>query len=1413
MPLAPGAGAPDPAQYGGDITAWVKNPDNFARLMAIITLADPDTTMSTEERNFDALELRFSKPAANATDTSTRLGSVEFVRLLRFIRLWRKTGWTIEQTDVAICALYRADQMPLESGDIDTVAKLDAGFLTLLPRLGVAVRTMRALKLNLARDLPGLLACWSEIGTHGDHALYRQMFLNAGILSQDVAFADDGYGNFLNDEAKKLLDHTEALRAAFSLTADELDRILTALAFDGSTPLTFATISAIFRRAWLARKLRLSIRELLLFIALTGLDPFILPDPTRPAISTLVALVQAMRERSLKPAVALSLIWNQDLSGKSDPDPARVLEFARTLRGDFAGIDDQFTVAEDSGSDVARVRIALVYGQDDSDTFIALLENILALDVPYTHATPALETAITSQDPELAYDDFRHRLSHTGLISTTTREALKAVPGISAAFQNAIDGLFARGQDARESFFSRHPELNPLYDIYIASTEPSDQKRRALLAALSPELARRRKRQQAMQRLNAATSVELDFVRMLLDQETSPYPLHAAGDPDRPALDDVLALETQGLSVQLFFRDTATGTPDLSNPSAQLDYAPGVHPLPANPTAGATISGLWQGRLEAPEPGYYNIVIEADPGATVKLRLDSEERALTQNDATWRNADPIELKAGTLYEVELTVEKVKDALRVRWETPKRPREVIPGRFLYSPAILEPFQAVYLRFLKSVSLASGLRLTAGEIAHFATQSDLQIASDGWLNAVSVNGGATPSTNTALLKPFETLLDFARIKMQLSPDDEQVLAILQDPKTATATSDGPLFALTRWDKASLDSVLTQFAKSLIVLPNFDVFRQVYDALALIQTVGASGAAVIRATTNAPSDATVSDFQAALRARYAVADWRALIGPINDEIRSRQRDALVASILHGMRNNPGTEQIDTPDKLFEYFLMDVQMEPCMQTSRIRNALSSVQLFTERCLMNLEESVSPASINGAQWAWMKRYRVWEANRKVFLWPENWLEPELRDDKSPFFKELESKLLQSDITEDSAASALLDYLSSLEEVAKLEPCGMHYLEPTAASDEKMHVVARTAGAHRKYFYRRLEHGSWTPWEQIRQDIEDNPVIPVVWKNRLLLFWLRLLKKGPDSANRPSRPGKLIELTGEDLPPDPQVMGQAVLCWSEYYNGKWQAAKTSDVNLPTTLSTALANGFDRTVIHLGVAVEGDALRVFINDTPIRFNIRGKDGLIHLVAMWPGSFRLYNTHSPPVRGDDELTPVSLPLPVSTESHRFFSGDMHNDFAFRYTSPIGADLPREILKTQLSFEFVVPRHDLQDPWNAPFLFADSRHAFIVTTEKQPVWVRDYGSYGIFDNPGVLQTAQIPLVVQTPPPPKPKVWGDAGPIGSDPGVVDPVGMQRLVTADAYIQRGLAITRTIRYGDLEIGPSGALSDLRTER
>src|SRR5215831_15413208 len=37
------------------------------------------------------------------------------------------------------------------------------------------------------------------------------------------------------------------------------------------------------------------------------------------------------------------------------------------------------------------------------------------------------------------------------------------------------------------------------------------------------------------------------------------------------------------------------------------------------------------------------------------------------------------------------------------------------------------------------------------------------------------------------------------------------------------------------------------------------------------------------------------------------------------------------------------------------------------------------------------------ANWEWIRRYRVWEADRQEFLFPENWLEPESRSPTAAF--------------------------------------------------------------------------------------------------------------------------------------------------------------------------------------------------------------------------------------------------------------------------------------------------------------------------------------------------------------------------------------------------------------------------------
>lgn len=52
--------------------------------------------------------------------------------------------------------------------------------------------------------------------------------------------------------------------------------------------------------------------------------------------------------------------------------------------------------------------------------------------------------------------------------------------------------------------------------------------------------------------------------------------------------------------------------------------------------------------------------------------------------------------------------------------------------------------------------------------------------------------------------------------------------------------------------------------------------------------------------------------------------------------------------------------------------------------------------------------------WTWRRNYRVWEANRKVFAYPENWLEPGLRSPTAAFgalAAELERSLYHVDLS------------------------------------------------------------------------------------------------------------------------------------------------------------------------------------------------------------------------------------------------------------------------------------------------------------------------------------------------------------------------------------------------------------------
>lgn len=1407
----------DAAQYGGDIKAWVKNDANYARIMALITIANPSA--SAKLCAADDLELRYAEP----DNTKNILHTIDAVRLVRFIRLWRKLGWSVRQLDAAITALYPPADLPAGADPVLDLERLDAGFLMLLPRLGVVDQVLDELECR-PRDLPSLLACWAPIDVHGSDSLFRQMFGTA-VTKRDPAFAEDGYGNVLADPSQRLLAHAETLRAAFGLTGEELAEICNACGYDGTTPLTLETISAVFRRGWLARKLRLSVREFLLLTRLTALDPFTAPDPPKPAIVELIRLVRAIRSAGLKPAQALYLIFHQDISGKSAPDPKQVRELARTLRAGFAAIESEFALLDDPTGEIAHARMALVYGPEATDFFFGLLDETLLVEVAYTHPEPSLEQPILAAAPgRIGYDDFRKRLSYTGVMDESARDQLKAAAGATGSFQAAVDELYGESQAKVAPFFARYPELLTLFSTYAGSAEPPAAKRTALLATFLPELKRRRKRQQALSLVSSASQTEGAFASRLLDNHAV---LQAAGSAADPALVDLTGVEGGGLSAQFFWSDTAAGVPNATvGAVATVAYASeGPAQLPANPAAGSTISAVWSGYIEPAESTLHNLRIEADAGASVSLVLDGKPVSLTAAGTTWTNADAISLSTGTLVPVTLTVEKVRHAVTMRWQTAGHGWEVIPTERLYPTRSMEQLRTTYVRFLKLVSLAVGLRLTPNEIAYLAAHPDHAIAGRGWANALAADGEPDAATGLSLRGVLAALLDFARIKAALAPDDERFLTVLRDPATALPSGASLLLALTGWERTSLDELLARFghAQPDLVereteLAHLATFREVYDAYTMLDATGIGAAPLIAATTNDPDADVAQSFQAALRARYDKADLLAVVQPINDDLRAHQRDALVAYVLTKLGQDPATQHIDTADKLFEFFLMDVEMDPCMRTSRIRHALSSVQLFVDRCLMNLEPRVSPSALDPERWKWMKRYRVWEANRKVFLWPENWLEPELRDDQSPPFKATMSELLQGDITEDTAAVALLNYLSKLEEVAKLKPCGIHVAEPTPGSkNEVVHVVARTDGAHRKYFYRRREGGSWLPWDQIRLDIEDDPVVPVVWKNRLFLFWLRIIKMTPIDPNdlrlQPPPTGSKDELAkvrlstvkteaASEATGRTKVTVHAVLCWSEFYNGKWQPAKTSDPARPTMLGEfdpVGTHSFDRAALRLSTSETGGALKVSIEQQG---------------SSW---FVVYNTHSAPVRREDVpptqphmvwLQGPSRELDTSGETFTIY----YREHPWVYQGlPDASVKARPVVTDQLPDVAVDPTHPLEDPWEAPFLYGDGRNLFYVSTSKELVTVPDFQSY--VPTGDLLRWAiDIPPLVLKQELAVDRLPDPIGPVAKPGiGVVDPAPFKMLLSEDVAIRTAIGSKALVPFGSKQIGPLGALDTSTT--
>ena len=189
----------DATQYGGSsptdyqaVVNWVTSPRVYPLIMDIITISSP--AGSPGDCSGAGLQLRYSSP----DNTQNLLTGTDFVKLIRFIRLWRKLApllgdvgntVTITQTDAILTALYPAAGIPADTSnaanDPANRVLLDNGFATLLQRTGFLFQVMNLLSVTAGDALTRLLACWAPIGTTGPAALYQAMFLTPTLLQHD----------------------------------------------------------------------------------------------------------------------------------------------------------------------------------------------------------------------------------------------------------------------------------------------------------------------------------------------------------------------------------------------------------------------------------------------------------------------------------------------------------------------------------------------------------------------------------------------------------------------------------------------------------------------------------------------------------------------------------------------------------------------------------------------------------------------------------------------------------------------------------------------------------------------------------------------------------------------------------------------------------------------------------------------------------------------------------------------------------------------------------------------------------------------------------------------------------------------------------------------------------------------------
>ncbi|MBA3488615.1 MAG: hypothetical protein H0T78_03570, partial [Longispora sp.] len=476
---------------------------------------------------------------------------------------------------------------------------------------------------------------------------------------------------------------------------------------------------------------------------------------------------------------------------------------------------------------------------------------------------------------------------------------------------------------------------------------------------------------------------------------------------------------------------------------------------------------------------------------------------------------------------------------------------------YPPAI----GALLGRLHKIVTLTHGMNLTIRELCYFIEHS-------GDFGGFTLPGGRE-GVDSQGLNAWRRVAEYITVRDELTPEENALIDVFTGDESDRVHI---LTRVTGWDPAVLTEAMATGGVTTEHLVDERSIHRIQTIIAVSRSTGIAATLLKKWAVETPDRAQVTSILAVLPDKSP-----------SDQLRARRRDALIACAL--ATPTLRAAGLRTTTDLYRYFLLDVEAKPCTNTTRVEQAITSIQLYVQRCLLGLEApEVTPNAINIQQWATLKNRAEFEAAREAFLHPENLLLPELREDRSPIFRELEEQLASSDLTAGEIERVALTYLTKLQEVANLDICGYHW--ERERDIDVVHVFGRTrTGTPHRYFYRRLlDSVEWTPWEPVGLDIrgvDSGPesseagvhLLPVTWHGVLYLFWTQWMS-GQRESNAGTGSGQHWDVS---------------LAWSRYDQDAWSSPQTSDATIEVTSDVGVVDLPRR--VRLQARVDGPMLRV------------------------------------------------------------------------------------------------------------------------------------------------------------------------------------------------------------------------------